>query len=194
MRCSIGILAIAGVIALLGCQESSTAVQDDPETIFPADMAEIMDHMKDYTLAVYDIPHDSLMDFRPSEEVMSFEEQAAHILSNMYVQHTSFLITDTTTNLNAAIEKSAEIMAITDRQELRTRLSEQFDEISAYLRTMDTSGDWNKERVLPQFDGKPKKDLMTILMMMRDHITHHRAQMIVYLRLMGYQPPRYAPF
>lgn len=183
-------------MVMTGCKDSDPHEQHDSShpAEFIHDMADIMDHMKAYMLEVYDIPDDSLMDFRPSAEVMSFEEHAAHVLSNMYLQHQSFVVTDTTTNLDGAIEKAAEIMAITDRAELRQRMVEQFDEISTYLRSMDTSGNWNKKRVLPQFDGKPSKDLMTILMLMRDHITHHRAQMVVYLRLMGYEPPRYTPF
>ncbi len=30
-----------------------------------------------------------------------------------------------------------------------------------------------------------------VLQIMADHITHHRGQMAVYLRILGYQPPRY---
>lgn len=33
-----------------------------------------------------------------------------------------------------------------------------------------------------------------ILMLLADHITHHRAQMLVYLRLNGIVPPRYVLF
>ncbi|MEQ8925429.1 MAG: DinB family protein [Fulvivirga sp.] len=30
-----------------------------------------------------------------------------------------------------------------------------------------------------------------ILLLLTDHITHHRAQMLVYMRLNGIKPPRY---
>jgi uncharacterized damage-inducible protein DinB len=32
------------------------------------------------------------------------------------------------------------------------------------------------------------------LMLMADHVTHHRAQMLVYLRLKGIVPPKYVEF
>jgi len=177
-----------------GCTSHTPENTSSDPRVFLTDMADILDHMKVYMLQVYDVPHDSLMRFRPSEEVMSFEEHASHVLANMYVQFEYFVKVDTTTSTDKAVEESATLMALTDRQELRRRLSDQFDEITAYLRSKDASGDWNKPRLLPQFDGKPTKDLMTVLMLMRDHITHHRAQMIVYLRLMGYEPPPYVAF
>lgn len=174
------------------CAPSHEHDNDDEKIV--RDMAEIIDHMKHYMLEVYDVPADSMMSFRPTEEVMSFEEHAAHTVANMYVHFNCFVKTDTVTDLDPAIEKSAQIMAITDRAELRQRMIDQFDEISKYLHTVEIKEDWNKERVLPQFEGEPSKDLITILMMMRDHITHHRSAMIVYLRLMGYEPPAYEPF
>lgn len=177
-----------------GCTPDASEVEHSDPAVFLQDMADILGHMKTYTLAVYDTPHDSLMDFRPSEDVMSFEEHTAHVLANMYVQFEYFVKVDTTTSTIRALEESAEILAITDREELRQRLVAQFDEVIEHLRKKDTSGDWNKPRLLPQFPGKPEKDLMTVLMLMRDHITHHRAEMVVYLRLMGYKPPQYVPF
>lgn len=180
------------VLALFGCQPKPE--QPDQSEKLIADMAVIMADMKVYMLQVYDMPADSMMQFRPTDDVMSFEEHTAHVVANLYVHFNCFVKTDTVTNLDPAIEQSAKIMAITDRAALRLTLIEQFDEVSEFLKTMKTEGDWNKTRVLPQFEGKPEKDLVTILMMMRDHITHHRAQMIVYLRLMGYEPPAYEPF
>jgi uncharacterized damage-inducible protein DinB len=182
------------VLVCLSCNSEDHTKEHQKSVAFLTDMADVMDNMRDYTLAVYDVPEDSNMTFRPTALEMTFQEQTAHMLSNMYLQFECFVKRDTTTDLNWAIEDAAEIMAIEDRAVLREKLKMQFDEISGYLRTMDAHDDWNKERVLPQFDGQPKKDLMTILMMMRDHITHHRGQMVVYLRLMGHEPPQYKPF
>ncbi|MEZ4721954.1 MAG: DinB family protein [Flavobacteriales bacterium] len=175
---------------------SSCASADDKpsEEVFIDDMVHVMEHMKVYMLEVYDVPADSNMDFRPSEEVMSFREHAAHVLSNMYMQNECFVKRDTTTTIDWVLEDVAGLMATDDRAKLREKIAGQFDAIVLDLKGIKGKQDWNKTRVLPQFDGKPVKDLMTIVMMMRDHITHHRAQMIVYLRLMGYEPPPYRPF
>lgn len=182
------------LLCCLGCDTEPQSKEHQDSAVFLTDMADIMDHMRDYTLAVYDLPADSDMNFRPTEFEMTFQEQTAHMLSNMYVQFECFVKRDSVTELDWAIENAAEFMAIKDRAVLREKLKMQFDEISSYLRKMDAHEDWNKSRLLPQFEGKPSKDLMTILMMMRDHITHHRGQMVVYLRLMGHEPPLYKPF
>ncbi|MCB0632641.1 MAG: hypothetical protein KDD15_23045 [Lewinella sp.] len=41
---------------------------------------------------------------------------------------------------------------------------------------------------------QPTKSLATAMMAMRDHITHHRGQLVIYIRMQGIAPEQYRAF
>ncbi|MEM9260816.1 MAG: DinB family protein, partial [Bacteroidota bacterium] len=45
-------------------------------------------------------------------------------------------------------------------------------------------------QMVPNFFAGPKSKRV-IVYLLQDHATHHRSQLLVYLRLLGHQPPRY---
>lgn len=59
-------------------------------------------------------------------------------------------------------------------------------------------------KLITQFDATQFDDALDyfglnrskrqIFLLLADHITHHRAQMLVYMRLNGFVPPRYVLF
>jgi uncharacterized damage-inducible protein DinB len=67
-----------------------------------------------------------------------------------------------------------------------TRINKTFDETILLIQRFDTT----------QFDDKLdylgiERTKRQIFLLLADHITHHRAQMLVYMRLNGLVPPRY---
>jgi len=72
------------------------------------------------------------------------------------------------------------------KKEMVSSIEKTFDETMKFVREFDVS---QLEDQLDYFDLTRTK--RQVLMLLADHITHHRAQMLVYMRLNGIKPPRY---
>jgi uncharacterized damage-inducible protein DinB len=84
---------------------------------------------------------------------------------------------ETDTELKVDLKSKSEMILTIDKTfELTTKLITEFDT----LKLNDRINYLGLERTKRQ-----------ILLLLSDHITHHRGQMIVYLRLNGISPPRY---
>ncbi len=64
-----------------------------------------------------------------------------------------------------------------------------FDKTVEFISKFDTS---QLDDELDYFGLKRTK--RQVLLLLADHITHHRGQMLVYMRLNGLKPPRYVLF
>ncbi|MEM1257278.1 MAG: DinB family protein [Bacteroidota bacterium] len=83
--------------------------------------------------------------------------------------------------------------------ELRVRSKSKEEMIAAVNKTFDASIRLIEEFDIAQLDTKLDYFGLTrtkrqVLLLLADHITHHRGQMLVYMRLSGYVPPRYVLF
>ena len=72
------------------------------------------------------------------------------------------------------------------KKEMMTLIDETFDKAITLIRAYDTN---KLSETLDYFGLQRTK--RQILMLLADHITHHRGQMLVTLRLNGITPPRY---
>lgn len=72
------------------------------------------------------------------------------------------------------------------KKEMVSTIEQTFDKTMKFIREFDVS---QLEEELDYFGLKRTK--RQVLMLLADHITHHRAQMLVYLRLNALPPPRY---
>jgi uncharacterized damage-inducible protein DinB len=131
-----------------------------------------------YTEDVMNTLPDSLWNFKPVKEEMSFREQVLHITQNMYWLSSSYLNDE-----NAGLKIKDEGQSI---QEIKAK----YQEIGKYTLEVLRNLQENKltERV-NFFAGNLTR--WQIFELMHDHHTHHRGQMIVYLRLNGIKPPKY---
>jgi uncharacterized damage-inducible protein DinB len=131
-----------------------------------------------YTEDVMNTLPDSLWNFKPVKEEMSFREQVSHITQNMYWLSSTYLNGESLG------------LKIKDEGQSIQEIKDQYLEIGKYtlgvlrnLKENDLS-----ERVI-FFAGNLTR--LQIFELMHDHHTHHRGQMIVYLRLNGFKPPKY---
>lgn len=130
------------------------------------------------TLAIADMMPEEHYDFKPTEEEMSFKEQLLHIIGNVNWLISSYLGGK---KLEADLKKKnytkAEVIHI-----LNTGFA------NATEALMNIKPEQLEESV--QFFAGPmtKRQIMTLL---NDHHTHHRGQLVVYLRLNGIKPPQY---
>jgi uncharacterized damage-inducible protein DinB len=131
-----------------------------------------------YTEDVMNTMPDSLWNFKPVKEEMSFREQVLHITQNMYWLSSTYLNGE---NTELKIKDEGQTI-----QEIKTK----YQEIGKYTLEVLRNLQENKltERV-NFFAGNLTR--CQIFELMHDHHTHHRGQMIVYLRLNGFKPPKY---
>jgi len=131
-----------------------------------------------YTEDVMNTLPDSLWNFKPVKEEMSFREQVLHITQNMYWLSSTYLNGE---NVGLKIKDEGQ-----SNQEIKV----QYLEIGKYTLGVLRNLKENEltERV-PFFAGNLTR--WQIFELMHDHHTHHRGQIIVYLRLNGFKPPKY---
>jgi uncharacterized damage-inducible protein DinB len=132
----------------------------------------------EYTLEFAKVMPEEMYSFKPADVEMTYGEQLKHIAGNMVWLSSSYLNgTKTTLDPVNAGNSKKEIIAILEKS-------------FAYANT--TISQLN-EKMLNQnvnfFAGMMSK--RRIMLLMTDHVTHHRGQLVVYLRLKGIEPPAY---
>ncbi|TVR88636.1 MAG: DinB family protein [Saprospirales bacterium] len=132
----------------------------------------------EYTLEIARMMPAENYDFRPVEESMTFGEQLLHITANM-----DWLGKN---HLSAQSHSMPLRDTIYDKEELIRILEEGFENAAKAIKGLPSEqlGD-----IVEFFAGPMTK--RQIIHLMHDHHTHHRGQLIVYLRLNGLQPPIY---
>jgi len=121
---------------------------------------------------------DSLWTFKPVKEEMSFREQVLHITQNMYWLSSSYLNGE---NIGFKIKEEGQSI-----QEIKS----QYQDIGKYtLRVLRNLQENDLSERVNFFAGNLTR--WQIFELMHDHHTHHRGQIIVYLRLNGLKPPKY---
>lgn len=132
----------------------------------------------DYTLEFARAMPEDHYGYTPTPVEMTFREQLKHVAGNMVWLSSSYLDGSKThidpsksgnskKEIIAMLEKSFEYAATTINAMTEKDLNEQVDFIS---------GTMTRRRVL---------------LLLTDHVTHHRGQLVVYLRMKNVEPPKY---
>ena len=139
--------------------------------------------MKQYTLAVAELMPEEKYSFKPVKEEDTFGFQLIHMANNMYFLSSKFLRnTDSPVDLKA-FEKKVSSMS---KAEIIDHLRKAFDYTQETFTLMT---DKNLEEELDYWGGHSTR--RKIVFLLNDHQTHHRGQLIVYLRLNNIKPPKY---
>lgn len=133
---------------------------------------------RSYTFKVAEAMPEENYDYKPSEEQMSFQEQLIHMVGNIRWLSTSYL----------GVKRIEVDLKKTDytKQEVLNILKEAFDKTDQALEKLTLEA---LEEEVSFFAGPMSK--RQILTLLNDHLTHHRGQLVVYLRLNGVPPPSY---
>ena len=134
---------------------------------------------KAYTLQVANLMPAEKYDYKPSNEEMAFGKQLLHISENLCWLSSSYL----TSNKNPITEADAKL---TSKQDIITATTKAYDFAITTLQNFDTK---TLADTVKFFAGPMNK--LQIINLIQDHQTHHRAQLLVYLRLNGIKPPSY---
>ena len=161
-------------ILLLGVLNISAMAQIG----FIRDFEEKWSNSMEYTLEVAEAMPAEYYDFKPTEEQMTFREQLLHMAGNMNWLSRSYFEGET---LPYDLKKGD-----CSKEELLTILKEAYTKTGASVKGVTQEA---LEEKVDFFAGPKTK--RQIINLMNDHSTHHRGQILIYLRLKGIKPPRY---
>lgn len=132
----------------------------------------------EYTLEVAKAMPADKYDFRPTSEVMRFGEQLLHMTVNMNWLGNQYL--------GATPHSISEFEDITKKETIIKILEEGLENAREAMTNITAE---ELDETVEFFAGPMTK--RQIIHLMHDHFTHHRGQLVVYLRLNGITPPRY---
>ncbi len=132
----------------------------------------------DYTVEVAQAMPADRYDYQPTEDQMNFKNQLIHIMSNI-----NWLTTEYLNGKSVDFDlKSSDY----SKEQLIEMLKSAYGNAA---RAVSRLNEENLEEQVEFFAGpKSKRQIVSLL---NDHSTHHRGQLIVYLRLNGIKPPGY---
>jgi uncharacterized damage-inducible protein DinB len=135
-------------------------------------------------LSVAEAMPESEYSFKPTPEEMTFAEQLMHIAA--VIDWHGFSKADGQEYPPRWEEFKVENRS---KKEMMDMVNREFERASKLV------ADFNPNRLGEAGSyGKFIRTRRQFLMLMADHVTHHRAQMLVYLRLKGIIPPKYVEF
>ncbi|MEO0895346.1 MAG: DinB family protein [Bacteroidota bacterium] len=127
-----------------------------------------------YTLKLIQAMPEEEFDFKAAEGTKSFRSQCSHITTWLRT-HSRFVT-----------EKEMDKLKPKSKEEIVQALNGFFDDFIAFLQGTNEDELAQKVKV---FYGTLSKEF--IIQTMDNHLSHHRGQMIIYLRLKGITPPSY---
>ena len=137
------------------------------------------DNARDYTLECLALMPEENLNFKPTEEEMTFEEQLVHLSKNMTWLANAYLGKTPAMDFTGAEN-------ITNKEELAALVTNAYQ----YARDAVEAVKLEDLETVHDFFAGPMTGRQ-IMHLMQDHQTHHRGQVIVYLRLNNLKPPRY---
>ena len=153
------------------------------ENNFIKEYLERLEKSKDYLILVAELMPEDNYEFKATPESMSFAENLMHIGWAMDWHSQSLMGGCEARDWNTDTELKVDNKS---KKEMISKINETFEKTIKFIRNFDTNR--LKER-LDYFGANRTK--RQVLLLLADHITHHRGQMLVYMRLNGLKPPRY---
>lgn len=179
-------LLILTAVILFSGVKSPLYAQQEQDTRFIKDYLERWENSRKYLILIAETMPEKAYNYKPTPESLSFAENLMHI-GFAIDWHTQSLLggreardyqTDTVYKVS---NKSKEEMIAT--------IHKTFDESIKLIKQFD----------ITYFDDKLdyfglNRTKRQIFLLLADHVTHHRGQMLVSMRLNGLVPPRYVLF
>lgn len=153
---------------------------------FIKEYLERLENSKKYLILVAETMPEDKFDFRATPESMSFAENLMHIAWAMDWHSQSLMGGREARDWNTDTELKVDNKT---KEEMIDKIDETFDKTIKFISEFDIN---RLDERLDYFGSDRTK--RQILMLLSDHITHHRGQMLVYMRLNGLKPPRYVLF
>jgi len=153
------------------------------ENGFIKEYLERLENSKKYLILVAENMPEDKYEFKATPESMSFSENLMHIGWAMDWHSQSLMGGREARDWNTDTELKVDNKS---KKEMIAKISETFDKTIEFISNFDPN---RLEERLDYFGADRTK--RQILLLLADHISHHRGQMLVYMRLNGLKPPRY---
>ncbi|MEO0573676.1 MAG: DinB family protein [Bacteroidota bacterium] len=177
------VLTLYSLLLIFSSVLSPVIAQQDA---FIHDYLERLENSRKYLILIAETMPKDKYSFKVTPEASTFAEHLMHIAWAMDWHSQSLLggrearDWETDTELRVRLKSKEEMIAAVNTTFDRTiALIEQFD-VAKLDAKLDYFGLARTKR--------------QILLLLADHISHHRGQMLVYMRINGYKPPRYVLF
>lgn len=169
--------ASAGTAALAGLPLLRTA----PAPYDPNWFSEVWQRSKAYTLAMAEAMPENRYTYRPAADTRTFAEQLLHVAgANLFFAGQVSTSPPESPDLNPEGKTKAQVIQL---------LTESFDYVATTLASLNLEKSEETVQVVGQSLTR-----WEVLLLTRDHTTHHRGQIVVYLRMNGIEPPQYVGF
>ena len=153
------------------------------ENDFIKEYLERLETSRKYLILVAETMPKDKYDFKATPESMTFAENLMHIGWAMDWHSQSLMggreARDWNTDTELKVDKKS-------KKEMIATIEKTFDKTTEFISNFDI----NKLGERLDYFGADRTKRQ-ILLLLADHITHHRGQMLVYMRLNGLVPPRY---
>ncbi len=169
---------IATLFIIFPCYTISLKAQSI-DSLFLQAAQKKLDHAKAYTLQVAELMPAENYNFKPAEEEMSFARQLLHLSENLGWLTSSYLS-------QGQNPVSKQELSLTRKDSVIRVINRSYDYAIAALNEFRP----NELTTQVKFFAGPLNKLQ-IINLISDHQTHHRSQLMVYLRLKGIKPPPY---
>jgi uncharacterized damage-inducible protein DinB len=156
----------------------SLSVGAQTDSLFMSAAILKLKHAKEYTIKVAELMPASQYGYKPAPEEMSFDQQLLHVVQSMQYLCKNYLSggSNTIQVPDSNLDKVGTIKVLNTVYDYAITTLENFKTVQL----SDTVS----------FFVKPMNKLQMINLL-NDHQTHHRAQLVVYLRMKGIKPPDY---
>ena len=171
---------ILASIVLLSFFASDLNAQED---VFIREYLERLENSRKYLLLVAESMPEDNYGFKATPESMSFAENLMHIGWAMDWHSQSLMGGRKARDWNTDTELKVDAKS---KEDMILKIDDTFDKTIEFLSNFDV----NKLGERLDYFGSDRTKRQ-VLLLLADHITHHRGQMLVYLRLNGLKPPRY---
>jgi len=146
--------------------------------------AESMERAEKYTLDLIEIMPEDKFQYKPVDEVNSFRDQVTHVIKNI-----GFLQSYITGKRDSPI-RDLDLQDLS-KEELLKSVKIAFDHLYTITNGLDIS---ELETPVEFFAEGVRMDKRGILLLIKNHMTLHHGQLVVYLRLNGKTPPRFSGY
>ncbi|WP_338393953.1 DinB family protein [Fulvitalea axinellae] len=152
---------------------------------FADEFTPVWQRAKAYTLELAELMPEEKYGYKPTEDIMSFREHLQHLIKNF-----AALQTYVTGNKQCELSDKTANLDQLDKKQLIALTGQAFDFIDK-LANNTSDAEAQAPLAKPFFAKGVDMNKRKIFYLLRDHTTHHRGQLVIYLRMNGIKPPRY---
>lgn len=148
---------------------------------FAIEFGPVWQRAKAYTIEVAKAMPEKYYQYKPEKGAKTFEEELTHLVSNMaFLQN---FATGKKAGFLSGFKKTGK-----SKSETLSMLNKAFDAITQQIEKLKDKDAAHSVEFFAKNVAMTKKGIYYLI---RDHLTHHRGQLAVYLRMKGIKPPKY---